>query len=111
MSRTRNYKMSRSAPERVQSLDVKLNDTFVGTLVRTPGGYHAFDIAASYRALAQRPTSSQSLLSANGGLIRGLKRNAWHLPPLFANMLPEGKLRETLEKHHGSVVRPGNDFD
>jgi serine/threonine-protein kinase HipA len=104
--------MSRSAaPERVQSLDIKLNDTFVGTLVRTPGGYHAFDIAASYRALAQRPTLSQSLLSANGGLIKDFKPTAVHLPPLFANMLPEGKLRETLEKHHGAVVRPGNDFD
>lgn len=101
----------RVAPERVQSLDVKLNDTFVGTLVRTPGGYHAFDLAPSYRALAHRPTLSQSLLSANGSLIKDFKPTAVHLPPLFANMLPEGKLREALEKHHGAAVRPDNDFD
>lgn len=57
------------------------------------------------------PTLSQSLLSANGGLIKDFKPTAVHLPPLFANKLPEGKLRETLEKHHGAVVLPGNDFD
>jgi serine/threonine-protein kinase HipA len=97
----------RVAPERVQSLDVKLSGTFVGTLVRTPGGYHAFDIAPSYRTLDHRPTLSQSLLSANGSLLKDFKPTAVHLPPLFANMLPEGKLREALEKHH----RPDNDFD
>lgn len=96
---------------RVQSLDISLNGTAVGTLIRTPGGYHAFSLAESYRSAASRPILSQSLLSATGGLVKDPRPTAVHLPPLFANMLPEGKLREAMEKHHGATVRPGNDFD
>src|SRR5690606_15438877 len=33
------------------------------------------------------------------------------LPPCFANLLPEDKLREAMERHHTQTVRPGNDFD
>lgn len=33
------------------------------------------------------------------------------LPALFANLLPEDKLREAMEKHHAGSVRAGNDFD
>jgi hypothetical protein len=29
----------------------------------------------------------------------------------FANLLPEDKLREAMEKHHAGSVRAGNDFD
>lgn len=96
---------------RVQSLDISLNGTAVGTLIRTPGGFHAFELAASYRTAISPPILSQSLLSAHGGFVKDPRPTAVHLPPLFANMLPEGKLREAMEKHHGATVRPGNDFD
>lgn len=33
------------------------------------------------------------------------------LPPFFANLLPEDKLREAMEKHHAGAFRPANDFD
>jgi serine/threonine-protein kinase HipA len=33
------------------------------------------------------------------------------LPAFFANLLPEDKLREAMEKHHAGHVRAGNDFD
>jgi serine/threonine-protein kinase HipA len=104
--------MPRPAPNKVQSLDVRIHDTFVGTLVRTPGGYHVFDIAKSYQEMRQRPTLSLSLLSpkADGSLVVP-KPISMRLPPLFANMLPEGKLREAMEKYHGASVRPDNDFD
>lgn len=104
--------VSRRASDRVQSLDVRIHDTLVGTLVRTPGGYHVFDIAQSYRDMRQRPTLSLSLLSpkADGSLLAP-KPISTRLPPLFANMLPEGKLREAMEKYHGASVRPDNDFD
>jgi serine/threonine-protein kinase HipA len=104
--------MSRPASDKVQSLDVRIHDTFVGTLVRTPGGYHVFDIAQSYRDMKERPTLSLSLLSpkADGSLVAP-KPISTRLPPLFANMLPEGKLREAMEKFHGASVRRDNDFD
>jgi len=33
------------------------------------------------------------------------------LPSFFANLLPEDKLREAMERHHSGSVRAGNDFD
>jgi len=47
----------------------------------------------------------------DGGLRRDPKPIRGALPPFFANLLPEEKLREAMEKHHAASVRPGNDFD
>ena len=101
----------KAAAERIQSLDISLNGLAVGTLVRTPGDYNAFNLSASYRALDNPPVFSLSLRAEGGGLRKDPKpvRNA--LPPFFANLLPEDKLRDAMEKHHAGSVRPGNDFD
>ena len=56
------------ATERIQSLDIWLNDLLVGTLVRTPGDYHAFNLSAAYRSMKDAPVLSLSLRSADGGL-------------------------------------------
>lgn len=99
------------AAERVQSLDISLNNLPIGTLVRTPGDYNAFNLLASYRSLNNPPIFSLSLRSVDGGLRRDPKPIRGALPPFFANLLPEEKLREAMEKHHAASVRPGNDFD
>lgn len=99
------------ATERIQSLDIWLNDLLVGTLVRTPGDYHAFNLSAAYRSMNDPPVLSLSLRSADGGLRRDAKPVRGALPPFFANLLPEEKLREAMERHHAASVRPGNDFD
>lgn len=99
------------AAERIQSLDISLNDLPVGTLVRTPGDYNAFNLLPSYRSLNNPPIFSLSLQSVDGGLRRDPKPIRGALPPFFANLLPEEKLREAMEKHHAASVRPGNDFD
>lgn len=99
------------AAERVQSLDISLNNLPIGTLVRTPGDYNAFNLLASYRSLNNPPIFSLSLRSVDGGLRRDPKPIRGALPPFFANVLPEEKLREAMEKHHAASVRPGNDFD
>lgn len=95
----------------VQSLDILLNDLPVGTLVRTPGDYNAFNLLPSYRSLNNPPIFSLSLRSVDGSLRRDPKPIRGALPPFFANLLPEEKLREAMEKHHAASVRPGNDFD
>lgn len=100
-----------SAAERIQSLDISLNNLPIGTLVRTPGDYNAFNLLASYRSLNNPPIFSLSLRSVDGGLRRDPKPIRGALPPFFANLLPEEKLREAMEKHHAASVRPGNDFD
>lgn len=99
------------AAERIQSLDISLNDMPVGTLVRTPGDYNAFNLLPAYRSLNNPPIFSLSLRSADGTLRRDPKPIRGALPPFFANLLPEEKLREAMEKHHAATVRPGNDFD
>jgi serine/threonine-protein kinase HipA len=101
----------KAAAERVQSLDISLNGLAVGTLVRTPGDYNAFNLSASYRALKDPPVFSLSLRAEGGGLRKDPKPVRGALPPFFANLLPEDKLREAMEKHHAGFVRPGNDFD
>ena len=95
----------------IWSLDVLLNDLKVGTIVRTPGDFNAFSFEGSYRATGGFPVLSLSFRAANGGLRKDPKPVARALPAFFANLLPEDKLREAMEKHHAGSVRSGNDFD
>ncbi len=100
-----------SDPRSISSLDVLLNDVRVGTIVRTPGDFHAFSFEGSYRATGGFPVLSLSFRAATGGLRKDPKPIARALPAFFANLLPEDKLREAMEKHHAGGVRAGNDFD
>jgi serine/threonine-protein kinase HipA len=99
------------SPKAITSLQVLLNDLKVGTIVRTPGDFNAFNFEDSYRATGGFPVLSLSFRSAGGGLRKDPKPLARTLPAFFANLLPEDKLREAMEKHHAGNVRPGNDFD
>jgi serine/threonine-protein kinase HipA len=93
------------------SLDVRIGDLEIGTIVRTPGDYNAFSFAPSYRGLADPPILSLSFRAVGGGLRKDPKPERGLLPAFFANLLPEDKLREAMERHHAEAVRPGNDFD
>lgn len=99
------------APKAIPSLDVMLNDLKVGTIVRTPGDFNAFSFDDAYRATGGFPVLSLSFRAAAGGLRKDPKPLAGALPAFFANLLPEDKLREAMEKHHAGTVRAGNDFD
>ena len=99
------------APQAIQSLDVFLNTVKVGTIVRTPGDFNAFSFEEGYRENGGSPTLSLSFRAATGGLRKDPRPINGALPVFFANLLPEDKLREAMEKHHGGAVRPGNDFD
>ena len=98
-------------PRSITSLDVLLNDLKVGMIVRTPGDFNAFSFDESYRQTGGFPVLSLSFRAAHGGLRKDPKPVARALPPFFANLLPEDKLREAMEKHHSGSVRAGNDFD
>ena len=98
-------------PRSISSLEVLLNDLRVGTIVRTPGDFNAFSFEDSYRKTGGFPVLSLSFRAANGGLRKDPKPVARALPAFFANLLPEDKLREAMEKHHAGGVRVGNDFD
>jgi serine/threonine-protein kinase HipA len=98
-------------PRSITSLNVVVNDVQVGTIVRTPGDFNAFSFEESYRATGGVPVLSLSFRAAGGGLRKDPKPVARALPAFFANLLPEEKLREAMEKHHAGGVRAGNDFD
>jgi serine/threonine-protein kinase HipA len=98
-------------PKAIPSLDVLLDDVKVGTIVRTPGDFNAFSFDDSYRATGGFPVLSLSFRAAAGGLRKDPKPLLGALPAFFANLLPEDKLREAMERHHAGNVRPGNDFD
>jgi serine/threonine-protein kinase HipA len=98
-------------PRAIVSLEVLLNDLKVGTIVRTPGDFNAFNFDEAYRETGGFPVLSLSFRAAAGGLRKDPKPLAGALPAFFANLLPEDKLREAMEKHHAGNVRAGNDFD
>ena len=100
-----------SPPRDIQALDIYLQSQKIGTIVRTPGDFNAFSFEECYRAAGGLPILSLSFRAASGGLRKDPRPIAGMLPPFFANLLPEEKLREAMEKHHGNNVRPGNDFD
>jgi serine/threonine-protein kinase HipA len=98
-------------PRSISSLEVLLNNLKIGTIVRTPGDFNAFSLDDSYRATGGFPVLSLSLRAATGGLRKDPKPVPGALPSFFANLLPEDKLREAMEKHHAGSVRVRNDFD
>lgn len=100
-----------NAPKAIPALDVLLHDLKVGTIVRTPGDFNAFNFEEAYRATGGFPVLSLSFRAAAGGLRKDPRPLAGALPAFFANLLPEDKLREAMEKHHAGHVRAGNDFD
>jgi serine/threonine-protein kinase HipA len=100
-----------NALKAIPSLDVLLHDLKVGTIVRTPGDFNAFNFEEAYRATGGFPILSLSFRAAAGGLRKDPRPLAGALPAFFANLLPEDKLREAMEKHHAGNVRAGNDFD
>ena len=98
-------------PKAISSLDVLLKNLKVGTIVRTPGDFNAFNFEEAYRATGGFPVLSLSFRAAADGLRKDPKPLAGALPAFFANLLPEDKLREAMEKHNAGNVRAGNDFD
>jgi len=99
------------APRAISSLDVLLNDLKIGTIVRTPGDFNAFNFDDAYRTTGGFPVLSLSFRAATGGLRKDPRPLAGALPAFFANLLPEDKLRDAMERHHAGNVRAGNDFD
>lgn len=70
-----------------------------------------FQTLSSYRVTGGVPVLSLSFRAATGGLRKVPKPVARALPAFFANLLPEDKLRDAMERHHADSVRPGSDFD
>lgn len=92
----------------VSVLDVRLHGRSIGTLTRLPGDRVLFAFTDEYVADVQRPTLSLSFRDVLGNLVLDSRLTQTRLPPFFANLLPEGALREYLAARAG--VKPEREF-
>lgn len=90
------------------ALDIFLNDTRAGLLTELPDGRILFTFDETYINDPSRPVLSQSYLAADGALLTDTRAYSIKAPPFFANLLPEGHLRDYLAARGG--VKPGNEF-
>ncbi|MCP4661904.1 MAG: type II toxin-antitoxin system HipA family toxin, partial [bacterium] len=87
------------------SSEVLLGDQLAGHLVETAAGAVSFRFHDAYRNRTERPVLGQRFEDDLGRTYRGKKGG---LPPHFANLLPEGKLREVIERTAG--IETGDDL-
>jgi serine/threonine-protein kinase HipA len=92
----------------VSVLDVLLYGEQIGTLTRVPGDRNIFAFNEAYVDNATRPTLSLSFKDALGTLITDIPPTQTRVPPFFANMLPEGSMRDYLAERAG--VNPKREF-
>src|SRR5277367_1263237 len=89
-------------------LEVRLHGRPIGTLTRLPGDRVLFAFTEAYIADQNRPTLGLSFKDALGSLILDARPTQTRLPPFFANLLPEGPLRDYLAERAG--VKPEREF-
>lgn len=80
----------------IMTLQVRLSDEIIGTVLRLEGDRHWFVFDESYIHNKQRKTLSLSFKSREGNLLTTSRPIQSRLPPFFSNLLPEGHLRTYL---------------
>ncbi len=85
-------------------LEVFLGDVFVGTIVELHGRNSVFTFDESYIANDERPLLSRGFIDAFDRL-RVRPGALGRVVPFFANLLPEGELREYIAEHAGIDAR------
>lgn len=92
----------------VSVLEVQLYGRTIGTLTNVGGDRTIFAFSEDYIADENRPTLSLSFKDAFGQLLTDLPPTQRRLSPYFANLLPEGHLRDYLAERAG--VNPQREF-
>lgn len=80
----------------IAALDILLHDKPIGTLTHLPDDKNVFAFNKAYIEDSKRATLSISFQDSLGDLIVDQKWTRTRLPPFFANLLPEGHMREYL---------------
>lgn len=88
-----------------RAFDVRIHGAIAGSLSESDTGRVALRFADSYRELPDRPVLGQAF---EDDLFRVYPGRGRELPPFFANLVPEGPLRELIERSVG--VAPGDDL-
>ncbi len=92
----------------VAVLEVRLNDHSVGVLTRLPDDKNLFAFDQDYINDPERPVLSLSFKDEFGELITDVRPTQTRLPPFFANLLPEGPMRDYLART--ARVNPQREF-
>jgi serine/threonine-protein kinase HipA len=92
----------------VAVLDIRMYGKTIGALTRLPDDANIFAFDRDYIDDPNRPTLSLSFKDRYGGLITESKPTKTRVSPFFANLLPEGKMREYLAERAG--VNPRREF-
>lgn len=92
----------------VSVLNVLLYGEAIGTITNVPGDQSIFAFNQAYIDNAQRPTLSLRFKDSLGGLITDIPKTQTRVTPFFANMLPEGSMRDYLAERAG--VNPKREF-
>jgi len=87
--------------EKVNALDVYLQDRRIGIINRLAGDRHLFAFEQDYIDDQNRLTLSLSYKGQAGGLVTAVRPVSRRLPPFFSNLLPEGHLRDYLAEKAG----------
>ncbi len=88
----------------MNELEVRLNQTIVGRLINVDGDRNIFTFDPRFVEDPHRPVLSQSFYDAHGGLRDSARPTSRRVPPFFANLLPEGHLRQYLAKSTPSAI-------
>lgn len=92
----------------VSVLDVRLYDRSIGTLTNVGGDRTIFAFNEDYIADENRPVLGLSFKDALGNLLTDFPVTQRRLSPFFANLLPEGHLRDYLAER--ADVNPDREF-
>lgn len=92
----------------VSVLNVVLHEDEIGTITNVPGDQSIFAFNQAYIDNARRPTLSLRFKDLLGGLITDIPKTQTRVTPFFANMLPEGSMRDYLAERAG--VNPKREF-
>ena len=92
----------------VAVLNVLLHGRPIATLTRVPGDRNLFAFNEDYIADTSRPTLSLSFKDVFGELITEFKPTQTRVSPFFANLLPEGAMRDYLAQQ--AEVNPEREF-
>lgn len=92
----------------IAQLNVLLHGHAIGTLTHLPGDRNLFVFNDDYIETRERPTLSLSFRDVFGELITDIKPTQTRVPPFFANLLPEGRMRDYLAGR--ADVNPQREF-
>jgi serine/threonine-protein kinase HipA len=90
-----------------RTLEVLLYDELVGHVSELPEGGSEFRFVESYHEMVPRPVLGQKFEDDLDRVHRS--RRGQNLPDFFANLAPEGRLREVIEK--AAEIEPGDALD